>query len=231
MAGITTKLDTARFGGALRVNPTMRLNNVPMETHRPLPFLVVDNFVSPGECKLLIEAFNRNEDRLENFSSYGAEKNDYWDNRVIGIGGLRESEIMARRIMHYSRLRTIRLIQALYNQPVMFSDTIQLVRWSPGLKMDGHADNCQPDGTPNNMAWRDYSAVTYLNDDYEGGEFRFVKSGVTIKPRAGQLVLFTAGVEHMHEVLEVRGAMRYTMPSWYTKDVNHRDPTSILQFP
>lgn len=42
-----------------------------------------------------------------------------------------------------------------------------------------HADNCNilPDGecdkSPPAFTWRDYSAILYLNNDFDGGEFIF----------------------------------------------------------
>ena len=38
---------------------------------------------------------------------------------------------------------------------------------------------------------RSYSALFYLNDGFEGGETRFVKKNIDVKPRVGKLLLWT----------------------------------------
>ena len=50
-----------------------------------------------------------------------------------------------------------------------------------------HADNCQLDHLgrcpkkPPAFTWRDYSAITYLNDDFMGGEFVFAHANQTVQ--------------------------------------------------
>jgi hypothetical protein len=58
---------------------------------------------------------------------------------------------------------------------------------------DCHAHNANPDGSPHAMAYRDFSAIVYLNADYQGGEFYFTALDTVIKPKKGMLVAFTAG--------------------------------------
>ena len=64
--------------------------------------------------------------------------------------------------------------------------------------------------------FRDYSAIFYLNDDYEGGEINFPNFDLTIKPEKGSAVFFPAGFEHSHSVSEVKGKKRITIAVWYS---------------
>ena len=73
------------------------------------------------------------------------------------------------------------------------------------------------------MAWRNFSSIVYLNDDYDGGELYFTTLDRYIKPKTGMLVAFTAGFHHEHAVLKVTGNDRFTMPGFYTFDVNKAD--------
>lgn len=88
-------------------------------------------------------------------------------------------------------------------------------KWTPGAFAADHADNAEPDGTPN--AWAENKLVTilYLNDEYEGGYLTFKNSGIAIKPECGTLMVFDVGIENTHAVTEVLSGLRYTMLTSY----------------
>jgi hypothetical protein len=186
-------------------------------------FICREGFLPLEDCARLVACFERSCGLL--FRNPLGDP--FWDNRYLWITSLPESERGAKRIMQDARSRVIRELQAFYHEPEIFSDSVQLVKWSTGQSMSPHADNANPDGSPHVLPWRDYSSVIYLNDDYAGGEFYFPGLGLEIKPAAGMLVAFTGGMRHFHGVREVRGAARYTMPGWYTRDIAHRDPSSL----
>lgn len=65
---------------------------------------------------------------------------------------------------------------------------------------------------------RTASMVYYPNDDYEGGELEFIHFGVTIKPKANQLLLFPSGYSYEHKVNPVTGGNpRITMVSFFNQ--------------
>jgi hypothetical protein len=84
-------------------------------------------------------------------------------------------------------------------------DSLSLKKWNTGSYMGPH-----PDGSPEvtNLA---FSLVLYLNDDYEGGEIKFKDYNITIKPKAGSLVIFPSNM--IHEVLPVKNGIRYMSPA------------------
>lgn len=59
------------------------------------------------------------------------------------------------------------------------------------------------------------STVSYLNDDYTGGEIEFKQSNALIKPDAGDIVFFASNYLFMHEVKPITSGTRYAMPHWY----------------
>jgi hypothetical protein len=59
------------------------------------------------------------------------------------------------------------------------------------------------------------STVSYLNDNYEGGEIEFRQSNVRIKPEAGSIVFFPSNFLYVHEVMPITKGTRYSMPHWY----------------
>jgi len=52
-----------------------------------------------------------------------------------------------------------------------------------------------------------YTAIFYLNDDYEGGEISFTDQNVSIKPKANSVIIFPS--KYAHSVNEVKSGNRY----------------------
>ena len=59
-----------------------------------------------------------------------------------------------------------------------------------------HYDNA---GYSNMSRW--FVFITYLNDDYEGGETEFLNQGIRVKPEKGKTVIFPASYTHRHTVV------------------------------
>ena len=62
------------------------------------------------------------------------------------------------------------------------------------------------------------TSITYLNEDYEGGE-TFFEDGLTIKPKLGR-TLFFDGKKYPHGVNEVKNGHRFALAIWYSSNVN-----------
>lgn len=60
-----------------------------------------------------------------------------------------------------------------------------------------------------------YSAVLYLNDDYDGGEFVIKSEQFYLKPKSGSVVLFDS--EYLHSVNVVEKSNRYAIASFDTR--------------
>lgn len=103
-----------------------------------------------------------------------------------------------------------------------------------------HADNCiiknggacvQEDPA---YTWRDYSAILYLNDDFDGGEFFFVEDAKrrrvqsTVQPRCGRMMAFSAGGENLHGVRGVRSGKRCAVALWFTQDETYLEYERVI---
>ena len=67
------------------------------------------------------------------------------------------------------------------------------------------------------------NCLAYFNDDYEGGEFRFPYSDVTLKPETGDVVFFPANYIGSHGVAEITGdRYRYTYLSQFGHGGEHK---------
>nr|XP_056704398.1 prolyl 3-hydroxylase 3 [Euleptes europaea] len=98
-----------------------------------------------------------------------------------------------------------------------------------------HADNCllDPDGNtcwkePPAYIYRDFSAILYLNDDFQGGNLFFTEmDAVTVtaqvRPKCGRLVAFSSGGENPHGVWAVTRGRRCAIALWYTLSPEHAE--------
>jgi hypothetical protein len=82
-----------------------------------------------------------------------------------------------------------------------------ILRYGVGQHFENHIDD-----HPN--AFRRVSTVYFLNDGYEGGEIKFPRFNVTIKPKANQMVLFPSTYTYNHLVKPVTKGTRYSVVSW-----------------
>ncbi|KAM3622157.1 uncharacterized protein V6R79_021044 [Siganus canaliculatus] len=102
-----------------------------------------------------------------------------------------------------------------------------------------HVDNCllvsemnECIKEPPAYTHRDYSAILYLNEDFEGGEFFFTEldaKTVTaeVRPQCGRVVGFGAGKENPHGVRAVTKGQRCAVALWFTLDPAHEEKERI----
>ncbi|XP_048359075.1 prolyl 3-hydroxylase 3 [Sphaerodactylus townsendi] len=98
-----------------------------------------------------------------------------------------------------------------------------------------HADNCllDPEGNtcwkePPAYIYRDYSAILYLNDDFQGGNIFFTETDAItltaqVRPKCGRLVAFSSGGENPHGVWAVTRGTRCAIALWYTFSPEHSE--------
>jgi len=87
---------------------------------------------------------------------------------------------------------------------ICYPELVQVVHRPTGTRHDMHVDEAR-DTTI-------MTSITYLNDDYEGGET--VINGITIKPKKGLIVIFSNGF-YLHQVNKITNNSRYTLIAWY----------------
>ena len=183
-------------------------------------FLVVEDLLTGEQCETIANAFRDMEGML-----FKSDKIDpYWNNRFLWHRDIVRERPEAGAVMKAAQRHGLSLLSAFYrlNAPI-YSDILQIVRWQPGMYMRPHADNANPDGSPHGMPWRNFAAIAYINDDYEGGELYFTALNMAIKPKRGMFVAFTGGFHHEHAVLRVKSGTRLTMPSLITFDRSKAD--------
>jgi len=98
-------------------------------------------------------------------------------------------------------------------------------KWDVGDYQPLHADGENLEGVPNEAFPVDYASVTYINDDYGGGEIEFPLQELVWKPVAGTAVFFPANRWFQHNVRIITSGTRYTSPQFWmpTKHIKLRD--------
>ncbi|XP_036206847.1 prolyl 3-hydroxylase 1 isoform X2 [Myotis myotis] len=98
-----------------------------------------------------------------------------------------------------------------------------------------HVDNCILNAEalvcikePPAYTFRDYSAILYLNGDFDGGNFYFTEldaKTVTaeVQPQCGRAVGFSSGTENPHGVKAVTRGQRCAIALWFTLDARHSE--------
>lgn len=97
------------------------------------------------------------------------------------------------------------------NEIKLDTSNITLKKYNPGQSMGPHYDGQDGDD------YLKYSLVTYINDDYEGGELEFPNQNVTIKPRAGSLVMFPSQNPYIHRSKTVLSGHKYIYNTHWVK--------------
>ena len=87
-------------------------------------------------------------------------------------------------------------------------DWLQIVHWPKGSFQEFHKDFESQDTV--------LTSITYLNDDFVGGETIF-EDGTIVKPKKGR-TLFFDGMYYTHKVNLIKKGNRYTVPVWYKKN-------------
>lgn len=104
-------------------------------------------------------------------------------------------------------------------------NSTHFVKWITGMNSKLHCDCEKPDGTPAYTAdfyKYNVSVLMYPNDEYTGGEIVFPDYDLTVKPKPGDMIMFPGNGAYKHIVTRVESGTRYTMPSWYSFDVNEK---------
>lgn len=94
---------------------------------------------------------------------------------------------------------------------------LSFTRMFPGDSMHEHKDTCEEEEATSNddfgtCAITRYGVVVYVNDDFEGGELYYPELDLKYTPKAGDLVIHGALINH--GVAEVTSGTRYAYASF-----------------
>lgn len=94
----------------------------------------------------------------------------------------------------------------------------ELLRYSPGQKFDCHVDTV----SGRTESGRQLTGLAYLNDDFIGGHTIFPRQCVSVKPKAGSILLFPSNFCFPHKGDEVIQGTKYAIVTWFVGRVNSK---------
>jgi hypothetical protein len=182
-----------------------------------------ENFISNEEIDILL-SFAKTKETWE-------DSGPFWKNRTLNLEFLFNSgdhEIAI--IINNIRKKIKETIQIEYgNGKEVYADLIQLVRWFPGMEQHPHADDMK--NIEDSDEWfhhRDFGAILYLNNDYEGGITFYPEYELGIVPKPGMLAVHPGDSDHIHGVTRIENSNRYTIASFWTFDKKYEHDYSFI---
>lgn len=171
----------------------------------------VQNFISEEDCDYLVDTAIS----LDVWESGG---NEFWDGRVINYTTMLRHNKKAASIMMDSNIRCKEIIDSQFgNDAPAYSDTIQVIRWFPGMEQHPHADDMKNTDIKG-FEHRVFGSIIYLNDSYSGGHTFYPNFDFEIIPEKGKIAIHPGDSEHLHGVTKISGGIRYTIASFWTFD-------------
>lgn len=170
------------------------------------------NFIDPA-IGLIDNVFLENEELID------AAENGQWRDGTAGNGVNPDVRITSvhdidpNSEIHQELLQTIidginKYAEKFKGLRISQGEHLRIMRYNEGGFYGVHAD-----GGPGNV--RILSTVLFLNDDFEGGELIFPNQDISIKPKAGQLVLFPSNYAYAHESTKITKGIKYCAVSWF----------------
>lgn len=144
-----------------------------------------ENLLSLEECKLLIS-------RAENLKFREAR---------LQNSGRQNSEVFLNNSFAYKRIH-----EKLFTNDklLILGPLLECYRYKKGDYLTPHSDAPRDLG---NGIWSVFTLIVYLNDNFRGGETRFVESNLKTVPRTGKSILFSHDLTH--EALTVLEGIKY----------------------
>lgn len=104
-----------------------------------------------------------------------------------------------------------------YGDEIDYYEYPHILRYRKGGNYKPHSDADYWDEDRNEWVRnvdRDYSAVLYFNDEFEGGSLYFTRLDYRLSPEAGMLVCFPSGGLYEHTAEPVVTGSRYALVTW-----------------
>jgi len=168
---------------------------------------IEDNFLSNGKIAEILNYIEQTDPWIVT--------NDEWSGRFVHLSCITENDT---RVFLENVCESVGDIIKKNTGNDVKVQTCQLVKWREGDKLDPpHADCEHLDGSPHPYPDRHYSALIYLNEDYEGGQIFFPNQNLEPEISPGTLVQFEGTKEFLHGVCEVTKGERYTIVMFFTR--------------
>jgi predicted 2-oxoglutarate/Fe(II)-dependent dioxygenase YbiX len=174
-----------------------------------------DNVITSLECDTIFNYYKNNHSNNINdihILPWFEENTLYWNL-------LKNTEI--KNEIGKCRSIITNLVKKSYGVNV-FPNVTTLVMWKEGKSMAIHKDNGY-DNDKHILHMRTYTAVMYINDNFEGGETIIMKENSNeieyeCTPQKGSVLIFKSDESCLHGVKMIEKGERLTLSMWFTMD-------------
>lgn len=154
----------------------------------------------------------------------------YWKGRSIFYDAINDNSVKME--MGNVRDRLIKRVEQILKENLniedeLFGDLLAFSRWPVGYDLKPHADSENPNNQPHPFSHRNFGAMVYLNDNFEGGEIFFPNQNFSMKPVPGTFVVFPGTINYLHGVKTITQGERYTLSSFLTFDYSKSDGNKL----
>lgn len=175
---------------------------------------VINDFVEPQDAQLYIDEATK-PSNIEPFPEYYKDR----------FGGTALPYNANTRYLNkkYGR-KAADFVKELYGfvNPVYVYKVFMNHTTTPGYFGPIHTDSVDPE------PWIEWSAVLYVNDDFEGAKLHFPNQAFVYDPVPRDAVFFpSAGSEYMHGISKMKSGERFSIVVCLTSNPMHADPDMI----
>ena len=140
-----------------------------------------------------------------------------WHNNEAFIPWDLQDQDLKEKVKDYRKIVTELVCDSFKKK--LYPEFTHFVLWREGRWMDRHKDDGYVLNDP--LSVRKVSSVTYVNDDFVGGETYIANVSGTdyqSKPKQGSMVCYLSDESNAHGVNKVTKGNRVTLPIWFTDD-------------
>jgi hypothetical protein len=162
---------------------------------------LIKNFVSENERVQLLGI-------ARSFTENDWKRTALAENNLETKGFIEHIELHDKSITIKDSFNLSTRLMSIINKEWNIRPFTTMQRLYPGCDMEDHID----DHPAYNLL---FASVLYLNDDYMGGEIKFPKRNLVVKPEKGDLIFFPSIQDCEHGVNKVKdGPTRYVITSY-----------------
>lgn len=182
---------------------------------------IIENFIEDKDLLFINEMINfigvsRHDSIPQMRDSEGAMVNV--TNMYVDINKVEDLSQMCEAYLSIAHKK----LESIYNIKVDKEEGLGVTALGVGHLMPLHVDKGYGDKesnhnfkTPSGFPTREISSLIYWNDNYLGGEICFPNQSITLKPKAGTLILFPSDNNFPHKVLPVKEGLRYVSTNFW----------------
>lgn len=183
--------------------------------------LVCENFIPPHEVEVLYH-FMRDEAKWqqpEGMDFSQEQEREHWHLSDYVFPPHVEPIIKS---FHERKKQSL---ESFFGETLAKSKRMGFRKWVPGDWQSAHSDVGSPHGVVHfterhsalSLHHNDFATVTYLNDNFEGGETYFASSGLKIMPKPGLMIAFPSSHQYLHGVTKLISGERFVITSFWPR--------------